>query len=130
ITAFYLGLPEQPITALDTWLPANYTKLDDYLELMEHYPENTSQYTWSENLGFTSYLEAEQQGLTWGYLARAMDSYRESLGSTWAKAPNTWINDQVERYQQAKAKAKPIERAGEATGLENILGAMTRPNSN
>jgi hypothetical protein len=129
ITAFYLGLPEQPIKTLDTWLPANYTKLNDYQELIaEHYPENTSQYPWSENLGFTSYLEALEQGLTWGYLARAMDSYRERLGSTYAKAPNTWINDQVERYQQAKAK--PIERAGEATNLENILGAMTRPNSN
>jgi hypothetical protein len=59
-----------------------------------------------------------------------MDSYRERLGSTYAKAPNTWINEQIDRYKQAKAKAKPIERAGEPTGLENILGAMTRPNSN
>jgi hypothetical protein len=131
ITAFYQELPEQPIEPLDTWINSNYTKLDDYQELIaEHYPENQGQYTWSENLGFTSYLEAEKQGLTWDKLAKAMDSYRENLGSTWAKAPNTWINDQVERYQQAKAKAKPIERAGEATGLDNILGAMTRPNSN
>jgi hypothetical protein len=130
ITAFYLGLPEQPIKTLDTWLKENYTQLDDYQELMEHYPENTSQYTWSDNQGFTSYLEALEQGLTWEKLASSMDSYRESKGSTYAKAPNTWLNEQIDRYKQAKAKAKPIERAGEATGLENILGAMTRPNSN
>jgi hypothetical protein len=129
ITEIYLGQPEQPIEALDTWLPANYTKLNDYQDLIaEHYPENTGQYPWSENAGFTSYLEAEQQGLTWGYLARAMDSYRERLGSTYAKAPNTWINEQIDRYKQAKAK--PIERAGEATGLENILAGITRANRN
>jgi hypothetical protein len=130
ITAFYLGLPEQPIKNLDTWLKENYTQLDDYQELMEHYPENTSQYTWSDNQGLPNYLEALEQGLTWEKLASSMDSYRESKGSTYAKAPNTWLNEQIDRYKQAKAKAKPIERAGEPTGLENILGAMTRPNSN
>jgi hypothetical protein len=130
ITAFYLGLPEQPIKNLDTWLKENYTQLDDYQELMEHYPENTSQYTWSDNQGLPNYLEALEQGLTWEKLASSMDYYRESKGTTYAKAPNTWIKEQIDRYQQANAKAKPIERAGEATGLENILGAMTRPNSN
>jgi biotin operon repressor len=130
ITAFYLGLPEQPIKPLDTWLKENYTKLDDYQDLLEHYPENTSPNPWNENAGLTTYLEAEQQGLTWDKLARAMDSYRENLGSTYPKAPNNWIKEQLDRYQQAKAKAKSGERAGEATSLKNILGAMARPNSN
>jgi hypothetical protein len=130
IGEIYLEQPQQPITALDTWLKENYTKLDDYLDLMEHYPENTSEYTWSEKLGYASYLEAEQQGITWDKLASSMDYYRESKGTTYAKAPNNWINDQIDRHKQAQAKAKSGERAGEATGLDNILGAMTRPNSN
>jgi len=128
IRAFYRELPEQPITRLNTWLKENYTKLDDYRELMEHYPENNTPNTWSENAGLTSYLEAEQQGLTWDKLARAMDNYRESKGTTYTKAPNTWINEQIERYQQAKAK--PGERTGQATELENILASITRHNSN
>jgi hypothetical protein len=59
-----------------------------------------------------------------------MDSYRESLGSTWAKAPNTWLNNLVAINQEAKAIATPGERAGEAKGLENILAGITRANSN
>jgi hypothetical protein len=128
---FYNALPEQPITDLNTWLNSNYTQLNDYLELLaEHYPENTSDNTWQEQAGFTAYLEALGKGYTWDKLARAMDNYRESLGSTWAKAPNTWLNNLVAINQEAKAIATPGERAGEATGLDNILAGMTRPNSN
>jgi hypothetical protein len=130
INNFYQGLPEQPIAELDTWLNANYTQLDDYRELLEHYPEKPESITWSEPAGFTAYLEALGKGYTWQRLARAMDSYRESLGSTWAKAPNTWLNNLVAINQQAKAIATPGERAGEATGLENILAGITRANSN
>jgi hypothetical protein len=131
INNFYQGLPEQPIAELDTWLNANYTQLDDYLELLaEHYPENRSDNTWQEQTGFTAYLEALGKGYTWQRLARAMDSYRESLGSTWAKAPNTWLNNLVAINQEAKAIATPGERAGEAKGLENILAGITRANSN
>jgi hypothetical protein len=130
INNFYQGLPEQPIAELDTWLNANYTQLDDYRELLEHYPEKPESITWSEPAGFTAYLEALGKGYTWQRLARAMDSSRESLGSTWAKAPNTWLNNLVAINQQAKAIATPGERAGEATGLENILAGITRANSN
>jgi hypothetical protein len=131
INNFYNALPEQPIEALDTWLNSNYTQLNDYQELIaEHYPEKPESMTWSEQAGFTAYLEALGKGYTWDKLARAMDNYRESLGSTWSKAPNTWLNGLMDLRQQAKAIATPGERAGEATGLENILGAMTRPNSN
>jgi hypothetical protein len=130
ITEIYLGQPEQPIKTLDTWLKENYTQLDDYRDLLEHYPANNTENPWSEPAGFTAYLEALGKGYPWQRLARAMDSYRESLGSTWAKAPNTWLNNLVAINQEAKAIATPGERAGEATNLENILGAMTRPNSN
>lgn len=130
IGEIYLLQPEQPITPLDTWIKENYTRLDDFQELMEHYPENTGQYAWNNDLGYASYNEALEQGLAWEKLASSMDRYRENLGSTYPKAPSKWISEQITRYQEAKAKAKSGERAGEATGLENILGAMTRPNSN
>ena len=131
LNAYYQGLPEQPITDLNTWLNSNYTQLNDYQELIaEHYPGNNTDNPWSEQAGFTAYLEALGKGYTWDKLARAMDNYRESLGSTWAKAPNTWLNNLATINQGAKAIATPGERAGEATGLENILAGMTRPNSN
>lgn len=131
LNAYYQGLPEQPITDLNTWLNSNYTQLNDYQELIaEHYPGNNTDNPWSEPAGFTAYLEALGKGYTWDKLARAMDNYRESLGSTWAKAPNTWLNNLATINQGAKAIATPGERAGEATGLENILAGITRPNSN
>jgi hypothetical protein len=130
LNAYYQGLTEQPITDLNTWLNSNYTQLNDYQELLEHYPEKPESMTWSEPAGFTAYLEALGKGYTWDKIARAMDNYRESLGSTWAKAPNTWLNNLLPINQGAKAIATPGERAGEATGLDNILAGMTRPNSN
>lgn len=131
LNAYYQGITEQPITDLNTWLNSNYTQLNDYLELLaEHYPGNNTDNTWQEQAGFTAYLEALGKGYTWDKIARAMDNYRENLGSKWAKAPNTWLNDLVPINQEAKAIARAGERAGEATGLDNILAGMTRPNSN
>lgn len=126
----YQGLPEQPIgeqpiELLTTWLPNNYTQEHDYQELLaDHYPEQPQGHTWNYQAGLNAYLEAINQGLTWGYLARAMDSYRESLGSSWAKAPNTWLNNQMDHYKQSKTK--PSERTLEASNLGEILAGITR----
>ena len=129
LNAFYQGLPEQPITPLDTWLPSNYTQLDDYQDLLDHYPENTSPNPWSEPANnLPAYREALGKGYTWDYLAKKMDNHPSHQGTTWAKSPNTWLNDLPELNQQAKAR--PGERAGEATSLENILGAISRPGAN
>jgi hypothetical protein len=126
----YQGLPEQPIgeqpiELLTTWLPANYTQEHDYQELLaDHYPEQPQGQTWNYQAGLNAYLEAINQGLTWNYLAKAMTSYKESLGSTWAKAPNTWLNNQMDYYKQSKTK--PSERAKEASNLGEILAGITR----
>lgn len=109
---------------IKTWLASNYTLEHDYQELLEHYPDKPESHTWNTNAGLNAYKEATEQGLTWQKLANAMDHYRESLGSSWPKAPNTWINEQIDRHIQDKARA---ERAGEARTLENILAGLDRP---
>jgi hypothetical protein len=125
IREIYQSHPEQPITALDTWLTSNYTQEHDYQELLgEHYPEQPQGLTWNYQAGLNAYLEAINQGLTWDNLAKAMDSYRGRLGDTWAKHPNTWINEQIDLHSQAKAR--PASRAGEATNLGDILASFTR----
>ena len=130
LNELYQGLPEQPIgeqpiELLTTWLPANYTQEHDYQELLaDYYPEQPQGQSWNYQAGLNAYLEAINQGLTWNYLARAMASYKESLGSTWAKAPNTWLNNQMDHYKQSKTK--PGERAGEASNLGEILAGITR----
>lgn len=128
---FYQGLPEQPINQpaiepLTTWLPSNYTQEHDYQELLaEHYPEQPQGQSWNYQAGLNAYLEANNQGITWGKLASLGDRYIASKGDTWAKHPATWINEQLERHNQAKAR--PASRAGEATNLGEILASFTRP---
>jgi hypothetical protein len=130
LNELYQGLPEQPIgeqpiELLTTWLPANYTQEHDYQELLaDHYPEQPQGQTWNYQAGLNAYLEAINQGLTWDYLAKAMTSYKDNLGSTWAKAPNTWLNNQIDHYKQSKTK--PSERIGEASNLGEILAGITR----
>ncbi len=127
LTKFHKATPETPAEPelypdLKTWLASNYTQEHDYQELLEHYPDKPESHTWNTNAGLNAYKEAIEQGLTWQKLANAMDHYRESLGSSWPKAPNTWINEQIDRHNQAKAR--PMERAGEAKTLENILACL------
>ena len=128
ITEIYQAQPNQAIEPLATWLPANYTQEHDYQELLaEHYPEQPQGQNWNYQAGLNAYREAINQGLTWDKLAKAGDSYRDSQGTSWAKHPNTWINEQIERYSQAKARSKAGERAGEASNLGEILASFTRP---
>jgi hypothetical protein len=130
LNELYQGLPEQPIgeqpiELLTTWLPANYTQEHDYQELLaDHYPEQPQGQTWNYQAGLNTYLEAINQGLTWEYIARAMDSYKNNLGSAWAKHPNTWVNELINNYRQPKTK--PGERTGEASNLGEILAGITR----
>lgn len=132
LNKFYQGLPiqpigEQPIEPLNTWLNRNYTQLSDYQELLEHYPAEPKELNnykpWNEQAGLTAYLEALAKGYTWEKLADKADRYTASLGNSYPKHPNTWLNELPNLSELPKAK--PGERAGEAKHLADILDSYT-----
>lgn len=85
---------QQQLEALDTWLNSNYTQLNDSQDLIaEHYPEKPAVSTWDDEAILNAYRRALAKGYTWSKLARAMDNYRESLGSKWPRNPNNWLDE-------------------------------------
>lgn len=131
LVKFYQATPETPAQPelypdLNSWITSNYTQEADYLELMEHYPENNSPNAWDEKAGFNKYQEALDNGYTWEQLVSYMDYYRENLGTSWPKTPAKWLNDLLDKR---KLKQENLEtRAGEALDIASILDSLNPAN--
>lgn len=131
LVKFYKATPETPAEPelypdLNSWITSNYTQEADYLELMEHYPDKPESHTWSETAGFNSYQEALDKGYTWEQLASFMDHLKDNLGTSWPKAPATWLNSLADKRELKPASSKA--RTGEALDIASILDSLDPAN--